>query len=156
MKWFTVEVESGADEEGNLLSDDALSEARRAYNEHLASIDDRLSPEVRTLARVNMHDAVPKEVRTTGDESLALSFELRGQVPGPVRRPLGLTYRRWDLGGGFGVQGLWFLMEWGGEMVAVLNHEIDIASDGRYIHRLLFWPAGELIVLFSDLSIVLG
>ena len=99
-----------------------------------------------------MHDAVPREARST-KRSLALSFELHGQVPGPASRPLGLTYRRWDLGGGFGVSGLWTLMEWGGERVVVLNDEIDIARDGRYIHRLLFWPAGELIVLFSELSI---
>jgi hypothetical protein len=40
--------------------------------------------------------------------------------------------------------------------VQVLNDEVDIASDGRYIHRLLFWPAGELVVLFTELSIVVS
>jgi len=155
MKWFTVNVYSGADEEGHELPDDAFSQAVTAYDEHLDSIEDRLSPEVRALARVNMHDAVPKAVRTS-DKSLALKFELRGQLPGPVRRPLRLTYRQWDLGAGFGVQGVRILREWGGESFCVLNHEIDIASDGRYAHRLLFWPAGELIVLFSELSIILG
>jgi hypothetical protein len=90
VKWFTVQVYSGADEEGNALSDETFAQARRAYNEHLAYIDDRLSPEVRALAGVNMHDAMPMEVSAT-DESLVLRFELRGQVPGPVRRPLGLT-----------------------------------------------------------------
>ena len=153
MKWFTVNVYSGADEEGNELPDDALAQASMAYKEHLASIDDRLSPEVRVLARINMHDAVPREVKST-KRSLALSLELLDPlVPVPVRRPLGLTYRRWDLGGGFGVSGVHTLMEWGGERIGVLNHEVDIASDGRYIHRLLFWPAGELIVVFSELSI---
>jgi hypothetical protein len=47
-------------------------------------------------------------------------------------------------------------MEWGGEDLCVLIDEVDIASDGRYVHRLLFWPAEELIVLFSELSIVPG
>jgi hypothetical protein len=31
--------------------------------------------------------------------------------------------------------------------------QIDIAGDGRFIHRIRFWPAGEFVVLFSDLSI---
>jgi hypothetical protein len=44
-------------------------------------------------------------------------------------------------------------MEWGGERFQVLDHEVDISGDGRFIHRLLFWPAGELVVLFGELSI---
>ena len=153
MKWFTVDVYSGVDQDGNELPDETFSQARRAYNEHLASIEHRLSPEVRALAKVVMHDAVPREVRANYPKSLAIKFELRGQVSGPVRRPLDLTYWRWDLGSGIGVPSLDTLMEWGGEQFQVLNDEIDIASDGRYIHRLKFWPAGELVVLFAELSI---
>jgi hypothetical protein len=151
MKWFTVNVYSHADEEGHELPDDVFAQAASAYKEHLASIEHRLSPEVRALAKVFMHDAVPKKVKSRS-KSLALEFEVLEPPSGP-RRPLELTYRRWDLGGGFGVQGVEILMEWGGDRFQVLNHEVDIAEDGRYIHRLLFWPAGELVVLFSELSI---
>jgi len=56
MKWFTVDVYSGADEEGNELPDDALAQASMAYKEHLASIDDRLSPEERFGARLKLAD----------------------------------------------------------------------------------------------------
>jgi hypothetical protein len=164
MKWFTVGVYEGVDEEGNEATDESFSQAFRAYNEHLASIEDRLSPEVRALARITMHDAVPKEVRST-EESLALKFEIlelvpeldrRPQDPTHRPRPLDLTYTQWDLGGRFGINGLAALMEWGGTSFQVLNDEIDIARDGRYIHRLLFWPAGELVLLFRGLSIDLG
>ena len=35
----------------------------------------------------------------------------------------------------------------------ILIDEIDTQADGRFVHRLLFWPDNELGIIFSDLTI---
>ena len=80
MKWFTDAVYSTVGQDGNEPPDDAFEQAARANREHLDSIDHRLSPEVRALANVYMHDAIPKSVRSKFPKSLALE-----RHPSPAR-----------------------------------------------------------------------
>ena len=62
--------ENQKDQDGNVLRDDALAQAVSAYTQHLVSIEHRLSPEVRALAKVVM-------------------ARLRAEsTPRPLRRPL--------------------------------------------------------------------
>jgi hypothetical protein len=145
VRWFTAELLSGCDAEGNVLPDSTFGEAVEAYNQHLAAIEDKLSPDVRSLAQLNLHDAIPTHVIAAHPEWLALEFVLDDGLR------LIVTYRGWDIGG-LGIPALRALMRLG-DTFQVLQDEIDIATDGRFVHRLQFWPAGELVLLFSELDL---
>lgn len=43
-----------------------------------------------------------------------------------------------------------------GKQVEILHDEIDVATDGRTDHRLLFWPYTEFGLRFSQVSIEIG
>jgi hypothetical protein len=34
----------------------------------------------------------------------------------------------------------------------IIYDEVDVASDGRFVHRLLLWPDGEYEVVFTALA----
>jgi hypothetical protein len=106
---------------------------------------------MRTLAvGVHMHDAVIEKVswRPTAKE-LKVTF-LTMTSGSSDYHAVCLTYRGAMMGEGR-------VEVW--ESVAhdrraeVLEHEVDVAPEGHFVHRLLFWPRDEVTVDFEELLI---
>jgi hypothetical protein len=133
------------------LTDDEAAGVFPAYAAHLNAISPRLPLSMQTLASdIDLHDAQIEYVEwDPGGKRLSVSLVTR-----PIRQPnlqsVVLTYERAQLG--------WRNLETLRDVARdreteVLYHEVDLAHDGGFVHRILFWPRDELTIDFSGLSL---
>jgi hypothetical protein len=118
-----------------------------AYRRYLTSISEHLSAPVLALALSDLHDARFLDV---AHDSTARTLTARLRIG--FRRlgyaDLHLRYLGVDLtAGGDDPEAL--LAD---RATEVIYHEVDV-HDGRYEHRLLLSPGGELVLGFEDLEI---
>ena len=119
-----------------------------AYRQYLTSITGELNAPVIALALSDLHDARFLDVVHDGDER-TLTLRLRIGFKRIGYSDLHLRYE------GVGVSAV------GGDpdelfsdpQSEVIYHEVDILDDGRFEHRLLMSPRGELTIVFDRLDI---
>ena len=119
-----------------------------AYRRYLTSISEGLSAPVLALALSDLHDA----------RFLDIDHDAGSQV---LRLRLRIGFRRIgyaDLHLHFGGVDLSALDGNPAALLAdpqteVIYHEVDLRGDGRFEHRLLLWPRGELVIAFDSLDI---
>jgi hypothetical protein len=145
MRWLTREWWSG----------DLVGPEYEAATLHYALNLERIMPSLplplRVLAGIDLHDALFDDVSVDEDERL-VTMRL---VAGDVERSyvfLTLTYHS----GGFVATDLPEVERLvNGRETEILVQEVDMAFSGRFEHRLLLWPEGELEVQCSNLSLAM-
>jgi hypothetical protein len=142
MKWFTAE--------SRYTDDEADWDKRVAeYERHLEDLTPDLSDGAEQLPTINVHDG---QVQRWDHEPGQL-FRLVLLIGDLQRGYESLKLEDTDAdatGSGHADQATQTLAEPG---VEVVYDEIDRAGDGRYEHRVLFWPDGELTIRFRSLRI---
>ncbi len=140
MRFFTRGLINGE------VSDEDECVLRDAYRKQLDALLPRLPASMRTLAvDVHLHDAVIEQV-VWRPEARELEVTFLTTTPHAVC----LTYRG-------AMMGKQRIDVW--ESVAhdrrtqVLEHEVDLAPEGHFIHRLLFWPRDEVTIDFEALHL---
>jgi hypothetical protein len=142
MRWFTAE---------NRYTDDEAAWKKRVaeYERHLEDLTPRLSDGAEQLPGINVHDGQVQLWEYEAGERLRLVL-LIGDLQRGYEN-LTLEYMDADaVGSGDADLATRKLTEPG---VEILYDEIDRAGDGRFEHRLLFWPNGELTIRFGSLHV---
>lgn len=132
------------------LPDDEADKARDAYWAHLASIEDRLPPEMLRLTReVTLHDGVIEQIAWNAKEQLLEATLICDDRANGLAR-VELRY--------FGAQ-------LGRERIAALRRaalsretellydELDVGDDGLLCHRILFSPNEEVTLDFERIEV---
>ena len=119
-----------------------------AYRQYLTSISEGLSAPVLALALSDLHDARFRNV-DHDRETRVLTLRLRIGFRRLGYADLHLRYEGVDLAAIDGDPA---------ELLAdpqteVIYHEVDLRDDGRFEHRLLLWPRGELAIGFDRLNL---
>lgn len=143
MKYFTRQWANGD------VSDAEVQGAQDAYQRHVETLLPKLPAVVQQLAKnINLHDGLIRRVhhdRSAG----TLKVALRGGDLQVGYFDIDLEYADLTMGSADVLR----LRELACNPEAeVLYDEIDISPDGAYVHRILFWPDGEVEVVFRSLS----
>lgn len=126
--------------------DAACDRALREYDERLAEIDPLLSDDLRRLSETSLNDGLIESV-VWDPQTRELTLSL--VVGGPEYSTLRLHYEGVFLGRSEDRLRRAAL----DRETEVLYDEIDVVVDGRFVHRLLFWPREELSIWFERLSL---
>ena len=131
------------------MRDEGPSNAQELYEAHIEGLSRPLPEDAMRLVRgeVNLHDGLLSRVEWS-----------------PIR--LELQFRAGDLQVGYfdallcygnpvtDVGGTTFLQEIVGRRdVEVLYDEFDTSEDGRWVHRMLYWPQREIQVQFESFTV---
>ena len=143
MQWLTREWASGA-------LDDAEWDLRwRDYQSHRTAVLPRLRDGAERLIQgVNLHDAQIQSVEhqpggalvlraLVGDLQVGYEFVELSFVGAELRLEPGATIdslRLYDA------------------ETEIIYDEVDVQTDGRFVHRVLLWPQGEYEVVFTSLT----
>ncbi len=144
MKFFTREWHAGE------MSDE---ESERIVSDYWAYIDTllpSLPPSVATLAReINLHDGLIHRVLIQPEQKqLELGLRCGDLQVGYFNLDLTYSEVRMDL---LDIPFLQGLAQ--NRQTEMLYDEVDLEDDD-YVHRLLFWPEGEIAIVFRGLQIV--
>jgi len=131
------------------LDDAEFEHAGVAYDQRLAAIVPRLPAALQELARTSLHDAILERVRWNPTaRRLQVSFVAGLQQSAPIT--VGATYE----GAMLGERRIEALRNAARDREAtVLYDEIDLAEEGHFVHRLLFWPREEVTIDFAALRL---
>lgn len=139
MKFFTREWHGGDDDEP-----DGRFEA---YRVHLDGILSRLPPRLLTFAKaVNVHDALVRQVRLDR-RARALTLDLRVGNTGSGYFDLDIHYGGLQLATLDG-QALARIAQ--NQRAEALYDEFDLAPNGRFVHRWLWWPYEDVDLEFES------
>ena len=119
-----------------------------AYRRFLTSISDRLSAPVLALALSDLHDARFLDI-THDAQARTLTVRLRIGFKRIGYADLHLRYDGVELSSVDGDSEA-LLAD---PATEVIYHEVDVRDDGRFEHRLLLSPRGELTIAFKDLAV---
>ena len=144
MKYFSRAWASGE------IDPEEAEKIRRAYWDHVDRLLPRCSEEVAELAiSVNLHDAILRHV-FVDREAEKLRIEL-------ICGDLQAGYRDIDLsysGLPRDEPMLAILKERARDrQSAILYDEVDMDEQDRFVHRILFWPEGEIAIGFTTVAI---
>lgn len=140
MRWLTREWAAGS------LEEDEYDQRWSSYLAHRSEVRPRLhSGADRLLDSIHLHDGQVRsfddkprdtlQVRVlTGDLQVGYEFVEMSYAEAELQLDAGVTMRSLNL---FGSD------------VEIIYDEVDIASEGRFVHRVLLWPEGEYEVVFS-------
>lgn len=143
MKWFTREWASGD------LSDEEWDARALLYEAHLARIQPQLvNGAARLSDGVNLHDGKIHAFELRADGVLRFRALIGDLEAGYEFVELDYREAEIRLDPGVNLKALRLL----DPRTEILQDEVDIASDGRFAHRVLLWPEGEYEVLFSGLT----
>lgn len=140
MKWFSHDWHQGR------LSDAQVDEVPRAYAAHERWLLPQVPDAVAELMGVSLHDGQVHSFGATGG-----TFTWRILV-GDLQRGyewLTIDYADAEVVGGVEDVAALDLTGLGAEL---LDDELDILHDGRFEHRVLVWPEGEVWIRFRDLA----
>jgi hypothetical protein len=143
MKWLTRGWHEGE------FTDAESEQTRRAYWQHVERIAPGLEPSVAELARkTNLHDAIIEVVHVyQREQRLVLTVVAGDQQAG--YQAITLDY----LGVKIGDHYMDVLRRRSRDReTELLCDEVDVEHDGGYVHRLLFWPEGEVSIAFEHLK----
>jgi hypothetical protein len=144
MKWLTRGWAEGE------FSDTEAEQMLRAYREHVEQIAPALEPFVAKLAlETNLHDAIIEVVHVYDQgRRLVLSLVAGDQQAG--YQGITLDYRGVEMDHHY----MDVLRRRSREReTAILYDEVDAEPDGTFVHRLLFWPEGEIAIAFKHLTL---
>ena len=143
MRFFTRAVVSGD------LNDAEVERISACYQQHIGDIAGSASPEIAELAQTNLHDGLIRRVVVQPDaDELVLSLRCGDLQVGYF--DIDILY----LGVSIDAQQLEVLTRRVHDRrTEILAGEIDRLPDGRFVHRLIFWPDDELEMVFSSLNI---
>ncbi len=119
-----------------------------AYRRFLTSVSDRLSAPVIALALSDLHDARFLDV-THDAHARTLAVRLRIGFKRIGYSDLHVRYDAVELSALDGEPSA-LLAD---PATEVIYHEVDVAENGRFEHRMLLSPRGELTVRFENLAI---
>ncbi len=119
-----------------------------AYRRYLTSISERLSAPVLALALSDLHDARFLDV-AHDTEARVLTLRLRIGFKRIGYADMHLRYVGVDLSANDGDPEA-LLADRDTE---VIYHEVDACDDGRFEHRLLLSPRGELVIALESIDI---
>ncbi len=143
MKYFTRGWTNGE------LSDKEAEGMPELYRKHISEISPRLPPSIAKLAAINLHDTIIEQVRLN-EKAKTFSFVL---VAGDLQRGywgVDLKYSGVQIGDSY----LQILRERTRDReTCILYDELDAEDDGHFVHRLLFWPQGEISIWFLELAV---
>ena len=141
MKWFSHDWHMGR------LSDAQAEAVLRDYAAHELQLRAQAPPGVLDLMDLSLHDGQVHSAVLGGSE-----FTWRLLV-GDLQRGYEfatLTYFDAEVVGGADDLAALDLSPEAGEL---LYDELDLAADGRFIHRVLVWPEGEVWIRFADVRV---
>ncbi|HYI15867.1 MAG TPA: hypothetical protein VEX37_10785 [Thermomicrobiales bacterium] len=119
-----------------------------AYRRYLTGISERLTAPVLALALSDLHDARFLDISHDPQAGL-LAVRLRIGFRRLGYADLHLAYDGVELFANDGDPTA-LLADPASE---VIYHEVDVRDDGRFEHRLLLSPRGELTITFNDLAV---
>ena len=131
------------------LPDEDFDSTRAKYADYVESISSRLSPAMRELASLSLHDAVLEQVRWD-PRAHELTLTLLNIDAGGDFQAVRITYRNAQLGDAR-VSTLRSVAR--DRETEVLETEVDCGPDGVLSHRFLFWPRDEVTVDFDEVSV---
>lgn len=143
VKWFSHDWHMGQ------LSDTQTEEVQRDYAAHEQRLRPVVPAGVLDLLDLSVHDAQVQSVLLGEGQ-----FTWRLLV-GDLQRGYEfatLTYFDAEVVGGADDLAALDLSPEGAEL---LYDELDLVADGRFIHRVLVWPEGEVWIRFTDLRLEL-
>jgi len=143
MRFFTRNVVSGK------MADVEVDRVYSAYKQHIGAIVDTSPEDIAELAQTNLHDGLIRRVVVDhGTHKLLLALRCGDLQAGYIDvdiRYSGITLTP--------QQSQVLLHRTYDRRTEILADEIDIFSNGRFVHRLIFWPDEELEIVFSGLNI---
>lgn len=141
VKWFT------RDWAGGRLSDKQFEDVQQDYAAHVESLRAR-APELADILDLDVHDG---QVREWGERPGG-QFWWRLLV-GDLQRGYEhatITYRQATVVGGLDAL---VDLRLGAPDAEALYDEVEAHRDGGHVHRVLFWPEGELWVRFTSIEV---
>lgn len=143
MKYFTRGYISGE------LADAEAERIGTAYQQHIQVISDFAPVAIADLSKTNLHDGLIRRVVVKHNTNeLLLSLRCGDLQVGYF--DLELLYS----GVSLDIQLLKVLSRRAHDkQTEILADEIDAAADGRFVHRLLFWPEDEISITFANLRL---
>lgn len=141
MKWFSHDWHQGR------LSEAQFDEVRRAYAAHERWLLARVPDAVAELMGVSLHDG---QVRSFGMADGTFTWRI---LVGDLQRGyewLTIDYSDAEVVGGIEEVAA---LDLTGHEAELLDDELDILDDGRFEHRVLVWPEGEVWIRFRDLAL---
>lgn len=134
---------------GGGLTEREVDEAIEAYESHLASLSPSLPPSILELARgINLHDGRIRRVSIDFEKcEVFLGLICGDRQQGYFKLDLlysGVVFDRTDF---VTLEALAI-----GSGSEIVRDEVDRAEGGGYIHRMIFWPEGEVVITFLDLA----
>jgi hypothetical protein len=133
------------------LSDDECEQVVSAYWRHVAEIAPRLPADARLLAeQLSLHDGLFRRL-IVNQTAQTCRMELRCGDLQVGYFDLDIEYRDASFMA-LDVDNAATIVD--GEHSEILYDEVDIIGNGRFVHRLLCWPQGELWIAFADLAVV--
>lgn len=144
MKWLTRGWHAGE------FTDVESEEILRAYRQHIEQILPRLEPAVVELARsINLHDAIIEQVHLHKQERRLVLSVVAGDLQVGYQA-ITLDY----VGVEIGHHCMDVLKRRANDrQTELLYDEVDVDNDGTQVHRLLFWPEGEISITFMHLKL---
>ncbi len=132
------------------IEDDAAKIIQQDYWDFIRQIAPRLPPGVRCLAmETSLHDGRVRGI-TLHRQNEVLLLQLRCGDLAVGYFDLDLVFEQVELTPAHCVELTTAARK---PKTEVLYHEIDIASNGKYILRLLFWPYREVEIQFSEVKL---
>lgn len=144
MKFFDHDWMNGT------LSDAEYEERIQQYNAHIELIRASLPQSLLTLSQSGvLHDALVEAIRVDNKHNLLLIELLGGNVQAGYWE-LHLRYGGFDLDDASRVT---LQNATSDPATELLYDELDLCKDGRFEHRLLWWPYRELTILFQTFDL---
>lgn len=133
---------------GGELTSEEEDEIPLKYQEHLDRIVGQLPGDLRKLSKLgNLHDAIIRHVQSNRSKA-ELSIHLTSGYQQVGYRAMVLTYM------GVPRESFDELRDLPSDRVwEVLYDEVDLEGEAA-VHRMLFWPYAELVVVCSDFKLV--
>lgn len=143
MKYFTRGWIDGE------YSDEESERITASYWEHVRALSTQFTPGVARLANdVGLHDAIIQRVRLQSGGRLSL--QLVCSIPETGCCDVQLRYSGVQIGDSY-VQVLRDRSR--DRDTCILESEVDIDSRRTYVHRMLFWPEGEISIWFKNVVV---
>ncbi|MFF2368950.1 hypothetical protein [Agromyces sp. NPDC058110] len=143
MKWLTREWASGG------LDDDEWDRRCEEYQAHNDEVLPRLSNGAeRLIQEINLHDAQIHAFEHRADHDLVMRALIGDLQVGYQFIELTFHDSQLRLEPGSTLESLRLL----DDETEIIYDEVDVQSDGRFVHRVLLWPEGEYEVIFTSLA----
>jgi hypothetical protein len=143
LKFFTRLWASGG------LTNEETDRIRDAYWNSIETLLPHLPTQLAALATTNLHDSLPESVIVDRINKSILLTVLAGDLSSGYFK-LTITYYDVDIDD---IDISTFSHVLGHPNSELLFDEVDIVNEGKFVHRILFYPYGEFTITFSSINI---